>query len=260
MMTCCVAKGRSPGDSDALVAGVYRAIPEACRAASGSHCGSWARPEQIARGAAHVPRAAIRSAPLPATMKAMSESAESKTIEHMEAFKEWIASLREDIDTLKGIVVTSKIDSGARIYAAAALNYLVSRMDLVPDWEETVGLIDDVMVVRLCVELASQHRLDQDLEDAAHIVAVGRLLNEVPRIDAFLGASLSADLRGYCRKLTETPVRGRSCSKILESEAERSKLFEEVDQDLQRMPAASFEDPSALAVKFKSYLAHKLKN
>jgi uncharacterized membrane protein YkvA (DUF1232 family) len=177
---------------------------------------------------------------------------------HVENFKEWTSSIREDIDLLEAIVSDDTIERQARRYAAAALNYLITRMDLVPDWEESIGVLDDAMVIRLCVELASLNGLDAGLEEAKHIVAVGRLINEVKVIEDFLGSEMHEDLRNYCAKLTDTSVRGRGVMTILEDEAERTKLFAEVESDLKRMPPASFSDPEALAAKFKSYLQHKL--
>ncbi len=179
---------------------------------------------------------------------------------HVENFKEWISTIREDIGLLEFIVSTDSIERDARTYAAAALNYLVTRMDLVPDWEESIGILDDAMVLRICVELASQNGLDSGLEDADHIVALGRLVNEVKVVADFLGKEMHSDLREYCVKLTDAEVRGRGTATILESEEERTKLFAEVDADLKRLPPASFSDPDAIELKFKSYLKHKLTN
>ena len=189
----------------------------------------------------------------------MSESTNSKVVEHFAAFKEWVSTIREDIETLEDIVGSDKVARDARIYLAASLNYLVTRIDLVPDWEESVGVLDDVIVLRIMIELASQHGLDEGLEDSGNIVAVGRLLNEGKRIEQFLGSELNAALRKYCVKLTDEVVRGRSCSTIVDNADQRKKLFVEIEQDLRRMPAAPFTDPEALAVTFKSHLAYKLK-
>ena len=178
--------------------------------------------------------------------------------EHVEAFREWVETIREDVETLEAIIDSESIAKDARQFAAAALSYLVTRMDLVPDWEESIGVLDDVMVIRICIEFASQRGLDEGLTDAKHIVAVGRLANESGRIDEFLGAELGADLRKHVARLVDTTVRGRGVLTILENPEERKKLYEEVADDLKRMPAAPFTDPESLTVKFKSYLQHKL--
>lgn len=190
-----------------------------------------------------------------------AKSLHSRTMsEHVDAFREWVGTIREDVDTLEAIIDSEDVAQDARQYAAAALNYLVTRMDLVPDWEDSIGVLDDVMVIRICTELASQRGLDEALSDAKHIVAVGRLVNESKRIDEFLGDEVAADLRKYVARLVETSVRGRGVMTILENAEERAKLYEEVAADLRRMPPAPFADAEALAVKFKSYLQYKLSN
>ena len=57
----------------------------------------------------------------------------------------------ENTEIAKKIVEADKVDDDARKFAASALNYLVSRMDLIPDWTDTIGVIDDVIVLRVCV-------------------------------------------------------------------------------------------------------------
>jgi uncharacterized membrane protein YkvA (DUF1232 family) len=180
--------------------------------------------------------------------------------EHFQAFKEWVATIREDINTLEHIVENEKVDVEARKLAAAGLNYVVTRMDLVPDWEESVGVLDDVMVLRVLVELACQHGLDEVLEDTDDTVAVARLSNEASRVDAYLGTDLGASFRKYCARLVDETVRGRSPATIVSDAEQRKKLFDEVEADLKRMPPAPFASPDEVDLRFRSYLGHKLSN
>lgn len=177
--------------------------------------------------------------------------------EHIDVFKEWVRTLREDVGTLKTCIENDKADDKARQYAAAALNYIVMRMDLVPDWEESIGVLDDAMVLRVLVRLGMQEELDQGL-DAETVVEIGRLTNEVDAIEEFLGDELYAKFRKYCSLLTDESVRGRSPYAIVTDVAAREQLYGEVEDDIKRMPPASFADPEAIATKFKSYLHHKL--
>ena len=75
--------------------------------------------------------------------------------EAIEVVKEWVKTIGDDVAAVKRVVESDKCPEEARKLAAGALNYLVSRMDLVPDWTDTIGCIDDVMVVRVCMGLAS---------------------------------------------------------------------------------------------------------
>ncbi|HUH00643.1 MAG TPA: DUF1232 domain-containing protein [Kofleriaceae bacterium] len=173
---------------------------------------------------------------------------------------EWVESFREDINALVKVVDTEAVPEDARKYAAAALNYLVTRMDLIPDWTETIGVVDDVLVLRTCVALAATYGLAENLEDADAIVAVGRLTNEADRIGDILGHDLAAKLRKHCARMTDTAVRGRTPAAIVADPELRAKLYEEIQHDLNRMPASSFKDADGVSARLKSYLHAKLKD
>lgn len=175
----------------------------------------------------------------------------------LERIKEWVDSLRQDVETVKTVVANDKVDEDARKFAAAALNYLVSRMDLVPDWNQDIGVIDDVFVLRVTLDLGSAYGLDEDL-DAATLVDVGRLTNDVDAIEKFLGPELYAKFRKHCARLSEEAVRGRTPEAIVADAGVRETLFAEIDDELLRMPAASFGNPEDVGVKVKAYLQHKL--
>lgn len=171
--------------------------------------------------------------------------------------KDWVDTIREDVETLKKIVECDKLDDDARIFAASALNYLVSRMDLIPDWTETIGVIDDVIVLRVCVNLAATYGLD-DLDTSAMVDAT-RLANEAERIEKVMSGDMWAKLRKYCARLSDETVRGRSADGIVNDKASRERLYEEIDEDIKKMPAATFKDTEAVEVKLNAYLHAKLK-
>lgn len=178
--------------------------------------------------------------------------------DQIDAIREWVDNFREDIEAMKAIVEADKLDEDARKFAAAALNYLVTRMDLVPDWNETLGVIDDVMVLRVCIELAANYGIDEGIDDTDALIRISRMTNESEIVEKFLGADLHAKFRQYCARLTDQEVRGRRPASIVESAEVREALYKEIDDDLLRMPPAPFKDPEDIAVKFKSYLQHKL--
>ncbi len=180
--------------------------------------------------------------------------------ENIEIVSEWVETFREDVEALKKVISDEAVSEDARKYAAAALNYLISRMDLIPDWTETIGVVNDVMVLRTCVVLANQYGLHDDLHDADALVAVGRLANEADRIEAILGHDLEVKLRTFCARLADTAVRGRTPETIVTDAAARDKLFEEVDDDLKRLPPATFTDAEGVKAKLVSYLTAKLKD
>jgi uncharacterized membrane protein YkvA (DUF1232 family) len=184
---------------------------------------------------------------------------ESAVSEHLEHVKEWIESFRQDVEIIKTVVTSQAVDERARRYAAAALSYLVTRMDLVPDWNGTIGLLDDVMVLRVCMDLALAHQVEKPL--APEIQAgVERLIDDTHEIEEFLGGALYAKLRKHCEGLSAATVRGRSPEQIASDQDARKALFDEIEDDLSRVSEVTFEDEDedAIALNFKSYLHHKL--
>ncbi len=177
--------------------------------------------------------------------------------EHLEAIKEWTDSFREDVEAVKTIIDNEKIDSDARKFAAAGLNYLVTRMDLIPDWTDTIGVVDDVLVLRVCVGLAGAYGIDEHIEGDA-LVRIARMTNEVETIEAYLGADLYPRFKKYCARLSDKVVRDRSPETLIEDAEKRADFYDEVDDDLKKMPAAVFEDLEQVSLRLKSYLHAKL--
>jgi uncharacterized membrane protein YkvA (DUF1232 family) len=177
----------------------------------------------------------------------------AKYIDRMRA---WIDSFAGDVDVVKKIVESPKAAREARELAAAALNYQVTRMDLIPDWEETCGVIDDAMVVRVAVALGSEKGLG-DLDGAASHT-VGRLCNEAEVVHEFLGDTLYPKLKKYVQDLVGKEVRGRKASMIVDDAKQRAALYQEIDEELRRLPPAPISDPDAVERTILNYLKTKL--
>ena len=177
--------------------------------------------------------------------------------EHIEQIKQWAAEFRVDVEAVKRVIEAEGIDVRARQFAAAALNYLVTRMDLVPDWNETIGFMDDVLVLRVYMDLAGAYQVQQGL-DGDTWARVDRMIKDAIVIEDFLGEELFAKLRKHCTRLSETAVRGRRPESIVGDAGARKALYDEIHDDLARIPVATFDDPERIAVHFTSYLHHKL--
>jgi uncharacterized membrane protein YkvA (DUF1232 family) len=176
----------------------------------------------------------------------------------VETVKEWVGTLREDATTCKAVVAADDVSPAARRFAAAALNYLVTRLDLVPDHEPAIGAVDDAMAIRVALRYASDHGLDEGL-DADVMVDAMRLANEADQIKGWLDADLDARFRKFVERQSELAVRGRTPEHIVKDAVARQRLFGEVDAELLRIPAAAFSDADAALRQFKSYLQTKLK-
>jgi uncharacterized membrane protein YkvA (DUF1232 family) len=175
---------------------------------------------------------------------------------HIETFKSWADTIVGDVAALKALV-ESKAEPEARRLAAGALGYLVTRLDLVPDHEAGIGALDDVMVLRVCAQLASGHGTWTVPEE--HEISLARMANEAERISDFLGAQSYDKLRAYAAKLSGTTVRGRTPGSIVSDEQARKTLFAEVDAEVQKTVPVVIKDPADAEVRLKAYLSHKLK-
>jgi uncharacterized membrane protein YkvA (DUF1232 family) len=175
---------------------------------------------------------------------------------HIDVFKAWAETIRQDTDALRALLESPKADASSRRLAGAALSYLVSRMDLIPDWNEGIGVLDDVMVLRVCAQLTEGHARGE-LPASAEI-RLERMANEADAISAFLGSALYDKLRAYCAKLVDQPVRGRSPGQLADDAAARKALYAEVDAEIKRSVPIVVNDAADAELRLKAYLTHKL--
>lgn len=175
---------------------------------------------------------------------------------HIDDFKGWAETIRADIDAYKALLESAKADAHSRKLAGAALLYMVSRMDLIPDWNEGIGVIDDVMVLRVCAQLTQGH--DRGGLPATAEANLERMANEADKIVGFLGAALFDKLKAYCAKLPEVAVRGRTPSQLVEDAAARKALWVELEDELQKSVPVVINDAKDAELRLKAYLTHKL--
>jgi uncharacterized membrane protein YkvA (DUF1232 family) len=175
----------------------------------------------------------------------------------IDVFKRWAETIRPDTDAFKALLESGKADASARRLAGAALSYLVSRMDLIPDWNEGIGVIDDVMVLRVCAQLTSSN--ERGALPAAAEVSLERMANEADAIAAFLGSALYDKLRAHVARLADQAVRGRTPQKLADDAEARAALYAEVEDEIKRTVPVVIKDAADAEVRLKAYLTHKLK-
>jgi uncharacterized membrane protein YkvA (DUF1232 family) len=176
---------------------------------------------------------------------------------HIEIFKSWSESIVSDVAALKALIEAEQAETESRRLAAGALSYLVTRMDLVPDWEGGIGALDDVMVLRVCAQLAAGHGLAAVDEESE--ITLSRMANEAEQISAFLGQGPYDKLRQYCTKLATTSVRGRNPAQVISDETHRAALYGEVDDEIKKTVPVMIKDAEDAELRLKAYLSHKLK-
>jgi uncharacterized membrane protein YkvA (DUF1232 family) len=177
-------------------------------------------------------------------------------VAHIDVFKGWADTIRQDIEAFKAVLESSKADDASRRLAAGALSYLVSKMDLIPDWNEGIGVIDDVMVLRVCAQLSQDH--DRGSLPASAEVSFERLANEAEKITAFLGGPLYDKLKSYCSKLGEQTVRGRTVKMLIDEDKTRKAFYNDLDDELKKTVPIVVNDPTDAELRLKAYLTHKL--
>lgn len=175
---------------------------------------------------------------------------------HIDVFKSWADTIRQDIDAFKALLESEKADANSKQLAGAALLYQVGKLDLIPDWNEGIGVIDDVMVLRVCAQLTQSHARGP-LPTSAE-VALGRMANEADKIQDFLGGALYDKLKAYCAKLIDQAVRGRTPAQLIEDAAQRTALATELDDELKKTVPIVVNDPTDAELRLKAYLTHKL--
>lgn len=175
---------------------------------------------------------------------------------HIDVFKGWAETIRQDTEAFKSVLESAKSDEHSKKIAASALLYMVSRMDLIPDWNEGIGVIDDVMILRVAAQLTQNH--DRGALPTGAEVALDRMANEADKITAFLGAALYDKLKAYCTKLGDQKVKGRGPAELLADAALRKTLYAEIDEELKKSMPIVVNDPTDAELRLKSYLTHKL--
>jgi len=177
-------------------------------------------------------------------------------VAHLDVFKSWAETIRQDIDAFKGLLESGKGDEKARKLAGGALNYLVSKMDLIPDWNECIGVIDDLMVLRVCAQLSQDH--DRGPLPATAETNLERMANQAEKIAAFLGGPIYDKLKAYCAKLGEQKVRGATPSELMAEDDKRKSLYIALDEALEKTVPIVVNDPTDAELRLKAYLTHKL--
>jgi uncharacterized membrane protein YkvA (DUF1232 family) len=165
--------------------------------------------------------------------------------------KDWIDSFAQDVDAVKKDLEGNG-PRDARKLLAGALNYLVTRMDIIPDWEETCGVLDDAMVLRVAAALASEKGLETSNP-------VARLANEADVVSEFLGKDLYPRFKRHVEGLTSQTVRGRAPDTILDDAKARAQLYDDIKNELAGLPPAPMTDPDAVARTIRSYFSQKLR-
>jgi uncharacterized membrane protein YkvA (DUF1232 family) len=177
-------------------------------------------------------------------------------VAHIDVFKSWAQTIRQDIDAYKTLLESDKADDRVRKLAGGALWYMVSKMDLIPDWNEGIGVIDDVMVLRVIATLSQD--FDRGPLEGGTESSLERMANQAEKIQEFLGGPLFDKLKAYCAKLGDLKVRGATVGGLMSDEKERASFYVALDEELEKTVPIVISDPADAELRLKAYLTHKL--
>ena len=173
-------------------------------------------------------------------------------------FRKYVESLPRDAKEVLAIATDKKLPKTARRHAAAALNYLLLQLDLVPDWVPVIGLCDDAFVLRAAMALLA----DEDPQGLSgeQTATLGRLSNEADEVRAFLGGELNDLLRGFVVALGDREIGKRVPDRIVTDDKTLTAWKRDIEGHLKgyKPDVRPMQDPEKLERKLLSYFRTKL--
>lgn len=178
------------------------------------------------------------------------------TAEFAPKFQEWIDSFEHDVALFKEILFSESAPPQLRRLMAGGLMYMIRQNDLIPDYYQPVGTIDDTIVLRVLADLSAEWT--SELEDPKHMKALFKLANQNETNKDFLGDEGYRALENYVRMQPEKPTHGVTGDLAVSSPQARKELLAQVDEELKHFQTPAIEDGPRAERELKSYLRAKL--
>jgi uncharacterized membrane protein YkvA (DUF1232 family) len=179
-------------------------------------------------------------------MSTMSEPSELE-LELLTRFAEWVRRLGEDVLAFATELESLDTAPPVRLALASGLNYVIKSIDLIDDGIESLGYLDDAMVLR--VALTGAHgAIPESLQG---------MRGDSGLLSEFLGA-LAPRMERFVAGLAELSVRGRSARQELENPELLSELLLEVRGFASRYKAPAFPADPSLLIRAHAFLDAKL--
>lgn len=144
-----------------------------------------------------------------------------------EWIQEWILSLPTDLKVLLEISGDSEMGMPARSLAVGALAYVVYFAGLIPDKIPVLGLIDDVIVIRLSLEVIRELEPERmKYYEEKYPATFARFAEAIEVLKSALGLIYDA-LRTLVEKLKTRRFKGCTTEEAAQSEEVREEMFDE---------------------------------
>jgi uncharacterized membrane protein YkvA (DUF1232 family) len=189
----------------------------------------------------------------------MSEEQDSKATElifaQVATMKEWLGSYKQDVETMRDVMLDEGPHEGARRLLAGALSYQLKDMDLIPDWVPGVGRVDDAMVLRVAAAAFMERAGDLPKELSQRIKP---LADDLGKVKEILG-DLFPLFEALVARLPDEKMHGRRADTILKREAEREHFLKDLAADIAQHKPRFSDDSESYHRQVLSHLRSKLK-
>jgi hypothetical protein len=173
----------------------------------------------------------------------------------LELFPQWIAALADDVLGVASGALQLEADQPGARWLLAGVNYVIMSLDLIPAGAMDLGLMEGALVLRSCVELATQAASEAGAEAGP---ALQPLVEDMPAVRSFLGEARAEQLGRYVAGLYDVRAHGRSVSELLGSAELRAALLGDVRAWQQRYQAPEFLASERSLIALRSFLQTKL--
>lgn len=144
-----------------------------------------------------------------------------------ESLRDWILGLPRDIKILLEMAGDNELSISSRSLAVGALIYVIMPLDLIPEKLRVIGLVDDVIVIRITLavicEIDSERCIHYKKKYPQTFVA---LEEEIALLKSTLGA-LYSWLVALVKSLREKAFKKRTAEQVAQSSDLREELFDE---------------------------------
>jgi uncharacterized membrane protein YkvA (DUF1232 family) len=168
----------------------------------------------------------------------------------------WIEAFPRELEVVREAILDKHPPPVARRLLVGVLTYRVRQMDLIPDYIQPVGVVDDCLVLRIAAELFLKYNVDG--LPTSTLQKVARLANDSEVAKQFLGDALFEALERFVGALPDQPFRDLTPEQVLSDERVRGRLFIEVNDSVKNWKVPPVDDLPRMERDVKNYLRDKL--
>ena len=169
-------------------------------------------------------------------------------------FQKWIDHYEHDIEVFVDVLKGDLTPFPLKKLVATGLSYQIRQVDLVPDYYQPIGLIDDCIVLRVVADLGAEWTAELDPD---HMKSMFKFANDCDMLKEYLG-EFYRPLENLIRDMGEEEVHRRTPESIVESDEVLKSFLEELEEDVRHFKAVAIEDGPRAERELLSYFKAKL--